>query len=556
MAKKIDTEKYVYNVRDVATTRELVETSCELYGNQVAFLYKNGANVTEITYERAGNEIRAFSTYLNSLGLENEKIAVTGKNSYHWLLTYFAVCCGTGVIVPIDKDLRGDEVAYLLEHSETKAIICSPEVLDKVKNSGYKGIIISMEDIPECINRGEIMLREGDTSYRDHYIDPMKLGILLYTSGTTGVSKGVMLSQRNICSNVVQIRKRVNVTPEDRALSILPLHHTFECTVDQALFYSGASIAFNSSVTKLKAELKTFAPTLMACVPLVLETLHRSIMANYSKMKGGKALLSAQKAMAKGLSVSARRKLFSSIHEALGGRIERLVVGAAAMIPNIHEDYELFGCKVYIGYGLTETAPVCIMQNDNYRAVGDTGFPVIGVQCRICDANDEGIGELQVKGSNVMLGYYKNPEETAKVLQDGWFSTGDLVKKNPNGSFSITGRIKSMIVLPNGKKVFPEEQEMFINRSPFVKDSMVFLTEKDGKPVLAVSVYPDMELLNAEAAKRNATAKAIITDLVTEVNKLFPSYKYIGKIIIRENEFVKTTTSKIKRNEPENRNEK
>ncbi len=556
MAKKIDTEKYVYNVRDVATTRELVESSCELFADETAFLFKNGAAVQEISYQRAGNEIKAFSTYLNSLGLENQKIAVTGKNSYYWLLTYFAVCCGTGVIVPIDKDLRGDEVAYLLEHSESKAIVCSPEVLEKVKNSGYEGIVISMADIPECIDKGEIMLLEGDTSYRDHYIDPMKMGILLYTSGTTGVSKGVMLSQRNICSNVVQICKRVSVTPGDRALSILPLHHTFECTVDQALFYSGASIAFNSSVTKLKAELKSFAPTVMACVPLVLETLHRSIMANYGKMKGGKALLSAQKAMAKGLSYPARRRLFSSIHDALGGRLERLVVGAAAMIPDIHRDYDLFGCKVYIGYGLTETAPVCIMQNDNYRAVGDTGFPLLGVQCRICDANEEGIGELQVKGANVMLGYYKNPEETAKVLQNGWFSTGDLVKKNPNGSYTITGRIKSMIVLPNGKKVFPEEQEMFISRSPFVKDCMVFLTEKDEKPVLAVSVYPDMELLKAEAEKKNTTEKEIITRLVADVNKLFPSYKYISKIIIRENEFIKTTTSKIKRNEPENKNEK
>ena len=555
MAKKIDAEKYVYNVRDVASTRELVETSCELYAKNVAFLYKNGANVTEVTYEQAGKDIKAFSTYLNSLGLENEKIAVTGKNSYYWMLTYLSVCCGTGIIVPIDKDLRGDEVAYLLEHSESKAIICSPETLNKVKASGYEGIIISMDDMPEHINEGNKLLLNGDTSYRDHYINPLEMGILLYTSGTTGVSKGVMLSQRNICSNVVAIRKRVNVSPEDRVLSILPLHHTFECTVDQAIFYSGASIAFNSAISKLKAELKIFSPTIMACVPLVLETLHRSIMANYSKMKGGKALFNAQRTVARGLSCAGRRKLFSSIHEALGGRVERLVVGAAAMLPNIHEDYELFGCKVYIGYGLTETAPVCIMQNDNYRAVGDTGFPVIGVQCRICDANEDGIGELQVKGPNVMLGYFKNPEETKKVLNDGWFSTGDLVKKNPNGSYSITGRIKSMIVLPNGKKVFPEEQETFIDRSPFVKDSMVFLTEKDGKPILAVAVYPDTELLNAETQKRGKTAKEIITELVSDVNKLFPSYKYISKVIIRESEFIKTTTSKIKRNEPENKSE-
>lgn len=555
MAKKIDSNKYVYNVRDINSIRQLTETSCELYADNTAFIYKKGDTVQEIKYSQVGKDIRALATYFNSLGLENEKIAVTGKNSYLWILTYMAVCSGTGVIVPIDKDLRGDEVAYLLDHAEAKAIVCSPETVKKITESGYKGMIISMDDLPEGIEKGASLIEEGDTSYRDHKIDPFGLGILLYTSGTTGVSKGVMLSQNNICSNIVQVRKRVAVETDDVALSILPMHHTFECTVDLALFYSGATIAFNSSVTKLKAELKLFSPTVMACVPLVLETLHRSIMSTYGKMKGGKALLSAQKVMAKGLTMNARQKLFSSIHQAVGGRLNRLVVGAAAMLPNIHEDYELFGYKVLIGYGLTETAPVCLMQHDFYRAVGDTGYPLVGVQCRICDKNEDGIGELQVKGPNVMLGYFKNPEETAKVLKDGWFSTGDLVKMNENGSYSITGRIKSMIVLPNGKKVFPEEQEMFIDRSPFVKDSMVFLTEKEGKPVLAVSVYPDWDTLNAEAEKRGVTAKEIMTGVIAEVNKLFPSYKYISKVIIRENEFIKTTTSKIKRNEPENKTE-
>lgn len=555
MAKKIDTNKYVYNVRDISSIRELTETSCELYAENTAFLYKKGDTVHEIKYEQVGKDIRALATYFNFIGLENEKIAVTGKNSYFWSLTYMAVCSGTGIIVPIDKDLRGDEVAYLLEHAEAKAIVCSPETVKKITESGYTGLIISMDDLPDCIEKGNKLLAEGDTSYRDHKVDPFGLGILLYTSGTTGISKGVMLSQHNICSNIVQVRKQLTVDTWDRTLSILPLHHTFECMVDLAVFYSGASVAYNSAVTKLKAELKIFQPTVLVCVPLVLETLHRSIMANYAKLKAGKAVLATQKTMAKGLTMAGRRKLFSSIHEAVGGKLTRLVVGAAAMLPNIHEDYELFGYEVHIGYGLTETSPVCLLQNDHYRAVGDTGFPLVGIQCRICDANEDGIGELQVKGPNVMMGYYKNPTETAKVLNDGWFSTGDLVKKLPNGAYSITGRIKSMIVLPNGKKVFPEEQEMFIDRSPLVKDSMVFLTEKDGKPLLAVSVYPDWDALNAEADKRGVSAKEIMTGIVADVNKLFPSYKYIGKVIIRENEFVKTTTSKIKRNEPENKTE-
>lgn len=555
MANKIDTNKYVYNVRGISSIKELVDTSCELYAANTAYLYKKGDTICEITYNQAGRDIRALAAYFNSLGLENEKIAVTGKNSYYWLATYLAVCAGTGVIVPIDKDLRGDEVAYLLEHSESKAIVCSQETLEKVTNSGYKGIIIPMNDLPECIEKGAALIENGDTSYNDHKIDPFALGILLYTSGTTGVSKGVMLSQHNICSNIMQIRKQITVDTWDRTLSLLPLHHTLESTVSLAVFYSGASIAFNSSLTKLKSELKIFSPTVLVCVPLVLETLHRSIMNNYMKMKGGKAILATQKTVAKGMGMSARRKLFSSIHEAVGGKLTRLIVGAAAMIPDIHQDYELFGFEVHIGYGLTETSPVCLLQTDHYRAVGDTGFPLTDIQCRICDMNEEGIGELLVKGPNIMLGYYKNPAETEKVLNDGWFSTGDLVKKKTNGAYVITGRIKSMIVLPNGKKVFPEEQETFIGASPFVKDCMVFLTEKEGKPILAVSVYPDADLLNAEAEKRGISPKDVMTGVVAEVNKMFPSYKNIIKIIIRENEFIKTTTSKIKRNEPENRAE-
>lgn len=553
--EKFDIEKHVYNVREISSIKHLVESSCELYSKNVAYLYKQGDVVREVTFGQVFDDLRAFAVYLNHLGLENEKVAVTGKNSYYWMLTYLAVCAGVGVIVPIDKDLRGDEVAYILGHAEAKAIICSKEQIQKVTASGYDGIILSMEDMPSYIEKGRALISEGDESYCNHKINPFELGILLYTSGTTGVSKGVMLSQNNICSNIVQVRKRVSVCTDDRSISILPLHHTFECMVDLALFYSGASVSFNSAITKLKAELKEFRPSILVCVPLVLETLHRGIMSNYAKLKGGKTILEAQRIMAKPLSMQARQKLFSSINEAVGGRLQRMVVGAAAMNPVIHQDYELFGYKIIIGYGLTETSPVCLMQNDFYRAVGDTGFPVAGVQCRICDANDEGIGELQVKGSNIMLGYYKNPTETEKVLKDGWFSTGDLVKKLPNGAYQITGRIKSMIVLPNGKKVFPEEQEMFIDRSPFVKDSMVFLTEKDSKPVLAVAIYPDNELLEEEANKKGISKKEILTSVVMEVNKLFPAYKFIGKVIIRENEFIKTTTSKIKRNEPKNRSE-
>lgn len=549
--------KLVYNVREISSIRELFDGSCELYPNNIAFLYRDGDSVREITYTEAGNDVRALATYFNSIGLEGRKIAVTGKNSYFWAITYLAVCAGTGIILPVDKDLRSDETAFILSDSEASAIVYSPETAAKINECEFSGIKINMADLPELIEKGKSLIESGDTSYARHKVDPFALGILLYTSGTTGIAKGVMLSQNNICSNIVHVMRRVSLDETERTLSILPLHHTYECMAGfLAFFYSGASIAYNDSINRLKANLVLFKPTVLVTVPLVLEMLYHNIVSTYSRIKGGKAVLAAQKAAARLAGDAARRKIFHSVSEAMGGRLRRILVGAAALRPDVFEDFQLFGFRVMVGYGLTETSPVCIMHDDFYQCPYDTGFPLVGVQCRICDPNEDGIGELAVKGSNVMLGYYKNPEETEKVMRDGWFYTGDLAKQTENGAYCITGRIKSMIVLQNGKKVFPEEQETFISRSPLVKECMVHLTERNGKKVLAVTIYPNSEAIQAESEKRGMTASELLSEVVSGVNKGFPSYKHIFEIIIRDNEFVKTTTGKIKRNAAENAEER
>ncbi len=555
--------RLVYDIPAITTIRELVVHSHARYAERIAFLYREGDEIREITYETLYREMIAFATYLRSRVPEGSKVAVTGKNSYHWVLTYLAVACGVGVIVPIDKDLRADEIAELMAHSEAIAVVYSDEQRDKVAGLEADYLTLNMVDMAAYIAEGQAILDGGDTSYADHRIDPHALGILLYTSGTTGVAKGVMLSHYNICFDITHILRRLRIEPEDRALSVAPLHHTYELTAGcLCILYSGGSIAYNSSLRKLQAELKLFRPTVMAVVPLILETFRNAVIKKYSQMKGGKTILALQRVAADAAkSPAARRKIFSVVNETFGGRMRLLVCGAALLSPEVFRDYERFGIRVVIGYGLTETAPVCIMHNDFYNAPDDIGYPISGVEARLEDVNEEGVGELVVKGSNVMLGYYKNPEETARVMADGWFYTGDLARVTPHGTYQITGRAKSMIVTPGGKKVFPEELELFLSKSPYVKECLVYEGGEARDRKITAAIFPDEEMVAEKLAKDDyepgtgayeAAERALFEELVKTVNMKFPTYKRMGRTVIRHREFEKTTTRKIKRNAPDN----
>lgn len=556
--------RLVYDVPAITTFRELMDHARARYADQIAFLYRDGEEIREVTYERAYREMVAFATYLRSRVPAGSKVAVTGKNSYHWVLTYLAVTCGVGIIVPIDKDLRTDEIADLMADSEAVALVYSDEQSEKVADATGNYLALSMNDMERYLAEGQALLDGGDTSYATHHVDPHALGILLYTSGTTGVAKGVMLSQYNICFDITHILCRVHVGPEDRALSVAPLHHTYEMTAGcLCMLYSGASIAYNSSLRRLQAEMKLFRPTLMAVVPLILETFRNAVIKKYGQMKGGKTVLALQRAAADATSSrSARKKIFSVVNDTFGGRMRLLVCGAALLPPEVFRDFERFGIQVMIGYGLTETAPVCLMHNDFYNAPDDIGYPMSGVQARLDDVNEEGVGELVVKGPNVMLGYYKNPEETSKVIDsEGWFHTGDLARLTPHGTYQIAGRAKSMIVSPGGKKIFPEELELFLSASPYIKECMVFNSGRDGNCCVTASLYPDDEAVAERLAKDglapgaaayDIAERALLADVVKEVNGKFPHYKHITRTVVRHEEFVKTTTKKIRRNAPEN----
>ena len=559
--------KLVYNIRDVLTFRDLIGGSAELYGDLCAFTFREGGGVREITYNEAYSDIRAFAAYLNSLGLSGKKVGIMGKNGYPWALTYLAVTCGVGVIVPIDRELKGEELRHVVDHSELSAIVYLPDVADKVENLPGDFLRLNTAAMGEYIATGETLRAVGDTSYEQHHVDPHEMSILLNTSGTTGLAKGVMLSQYNICSNIMNVLRMISVGPEDRLLSILPLHHTYECMAGfLAPIYAGASVAYNDSLRRLTEDFKLFSPTVLVAVPLVLETLRNNIIKRYGKIKGGSALLAVQRRVsdaARALNPDAGRKIFSTVANAFGGRLTRILSGAALLPEHVHRDMERFGFKVYIGYGLTETSPVCIMHNDFYRAPDDIGYPIVGGQAKLVDPDENGVGELAYRGANVMLGYYKNPEETAKVLRDGWFHTGDLARIKENGAFQITGRKKSMIVTQNGKKIFPEELEFYLAQSDAVAECMVYGEEGDHDVIVTAAVYPNYPVIEERLAGEgihpgdehfDSRVREIITGAVKEVNEKLPSFRRIMKICIRKTEFVKTTTRKIKRTD-ENRGE-
>ena len=440
----------------------------------------------------------------------------------------------------------------------------SDEIADKFEACANGVTKLYMSRIADYIKEGEALLENGDESYTRHKVDPYAMSAILYTSGTTGVAKGVMLSQNNIVSDIEHILRCVKLSPDDRTLSVLPLHHTYECTIGFiAMLYGGASIAYNESLKTLKKDLAEYKPTIFVSVPIILERFHKLVRDKYSKIKGGNGILALQKAASKVSNFEIRKKIFSAVGEAFGGRLRLILCGAAPLDPNIYRDYELFGIKVYIGYGLTETAPVCLMHSDFYRCADDNGYPMAGTYAKLVDINPEGIGELAVKGPNVMLGYYKNPEETEKVLKDGWFYTGDLAMKDAEkGTYKVVGRVKSMIVTPIGKKVFPEELEAKLSESPLVEECLVFGSEEFGKTVITASIYPNCDEVKKVLVKmgfpedmdENSPAefeketKALLTSLITEMNDSVPVYKVIKRLIVRKEEFEKTTTKKIKRN--------
>lgn len=561
----------LYDVRPIKDLKDMLDSSVELYGEKAAFLSKpkNQTDYVPITYKQYKKDVDAFGTALISLGLKGGKIALIGENRYEWSISYLAVVNGTGIIVPLDKELPINEIDLLIDRSKADAIIYSGNVKEKIellnkKDSSLK-YFISMDADQDngnilsfdlLLKKGHELLKEGNREFIDASIDENAMNMLLFTSGTTDTSKAVMLSHKNIVENLMNMCSMLYIDEKDTFLSILPIHHTYECTCGfLCQLYRGCTIAYCEGLRHITKNLKESKCTIMLGVPLVFESMYRHIMGQAIKSKGEKKVkfaLNLSNFLRK-IKIDIRRKIFSQIHDALGGHIRMFISGAAGIDPQIAKGFRELGIKLVQGYGLTECAPIVALNRDICYKDEAAGLPLPNLEVAIDDPDEDGIGEIKCKGSSIMLGYYEDPEATAEVMKDGWFYTGDSGFIDKDGFVHITGRKKNVIITGNGKNVFPEELETLLNRSPYIKESLVFgKGQTDGETVICAKIVPDKEKIDEDINNNTApgaTVHEIIDKEIKRINKSVVSYKYVKEFSLQEEEFVKTTTKKIKRHE-------
>mgnify|MGYP000948399301 CR=1 FL=1 len=561
----------LYSVREIKDLKDMLNQSENLFAAKNAFMIKkDDGSYRGITYSQFKNDVDALGTAFVSLGLKDTFIAVLGENRYEWCLTYLSTINGTGVIVPLDKELPQADIEYVLEKSNASAIVFSNKHLasmEKVSenNSNIKYFINMDSKIDEgkflslskLLEIGQALIKNGKREFIEASVDRTKMSILLFTSGTTGFAKGVMLSHKNICSNMISIRNTVNVGSEDSSLSILPLHHTYECTIGfLCIIFSGGTISFSEGLRQIPRNLKEFKPTLMITVPLLLENVYKKVWDQAGKKTGGKLIIRAAICsgvfLKKVLGIDIRRKIFKTIHDNLGGKLRLIITGAAAIDPVVSKFFRNIGIGVLQGYGLTECSPLVAGNRDNAFKDGSVGLPIPGTEIRIINPDEKGVGEIVTKGDNLMLGYFENEKATNDSIRDGWFHTGDIGKIDKHGFLYITGRIKNVIVTKNGKNIYPEELEASINKNPFVQESLVLGMTDDfsGETHVYAQILPNIEAIKEKLKVINISKEEImkiLNDVVKSVNKSLPLYKHIKNFSIRDNEFIKTTTKKIKR---------
>ncbi len=553
---------------EITDLKDMLEKTNNLYGEKTAYKIKieKGRYIT-YTHREIREMIDALGTALINLGLKGKRIAVIGENRYEWEMAYLSIVCGTGIVVPLDKSLTENELKHLIKKSEVEAIFCSEKyvsTLEKIKSSevGKLKHLISMDleentngvfSQSELIKVGKDLMQNGDRNFVDAKIEPEKMSIMLFTSGTTSEPKIVALSHKNICSNLMDIGSVLDINSDDTLLSVLPIHHVFECTVGFLFsLYNGATTVFCDGIRHIVENLKEYNVTVMACVPAIYERIFK-IIRNQIERSGKLEEILEKEEKYKNLPIEERKQYFKEIHDILGGNIKLFISGAAALEKTIEEKYRLLGLNLVQGYGLTETSPVIGIGTNKYHKIGSIGKPVPSVQAKIIDENSEGIGELLVKGPNIMLGYFGNEKATKEVMQDGWFKTGDLAKIDDEGYIFICGRKKSVIVLKNGKNIFPEEIENLVNRIEGVNESFIFgkqMSEDKDDIKINVKVVIDKERIKeAYKVETEEQIREAISGKIKEINKLMPKYKAIRGIILTEEPLIKTTTNKIKRQE-------
>lgn len=546
----------LYQTQKIHDLREMLTRSAELYGGEVAFYQKVDGKYKPFTYNRFKSDIDALGTALFAKGFAGKRVIVIGENSYDWCVSYMTVVCGLGTVVPVDKEIPAQEIANIANISEASLVLYSRKYEAKLSELDSSVERIAFDELHNYIFDGKALIDAGNTDYFDSSIDIDSLCSLIFTSGTTGVSKGVMLSQRNICCTIENLARMVHVTPEDTALSVLPLHHVYECTCGFLYPMSkGASVAFSEGIRYIMRNMKEIRPTKMLCVPLLIETMYKKIWSNIRK-KGieGKVktiIAATNKVKPYSARMAIKKKFFAEIHASFGGRLDLLVSGGAPIDPEVIAGMRDFGVKIIQGYGLTESAPLAAVNHDSYFCDRSAGLVLPGGELKIIDKQDDGTGEICYRGDNVMLGYYKCPDLTAEVKKNGWLHTGDIGFIDERGFLIITGRKKNVIVRSNGKNVFPEELESYICRNGIVSEAVVLgiMNEKKNDYDIVAAVYPDAEYVKENFGGENSAelVEAEINRIIGEVNGIVQTYKRIDVILIRNEEFPKNTSKKIKR---------
>ena len=552
------------------TMQEVFEDVTVKYKDNVLITEKfdHKGKFEDITYGKFREDVIGLGTGLiEYLGLRDERVVIISETTYDWYVSYMSMLCGVGIAVPMDKELPANEFENLVKRSKAKAIIYSKrkkELIDKVRENlpevkyfieMYSDKELNEKDVGfETVkNIGLKLYENGNNALLSTKIDKNEFKILIFTSGTTSASKGVMICNRNLTENVYACGCYVYLTEKDRLFSVLPLHHTYESTIGFLYPFSvGASVAVCEGLKYIVPNLKETNPTALLAVPLLIESLYKKINQNIKK-SGKSALVNSMIYVTnalKGVGIDIKRKVFAEILDNLGGKLRIIVSAAAPIDKKIGKWVEEIGIEFLQGYGLTETAPIAALTPEADTRIGSVGKAVTCAQLKIKNPNEAGEGEVLIKSTTLMLGYYEMEEETKKVIdEDGWFNSGDIGYLDKDGYLYITGRSKNVIVTANGKNIYPEEIELLLGKIPYISECMVYGKGEKEELVVSVKVIPNYEYI-AENVKENMTDEEIynlIWDEIKKLNKSLTSYKAIKYMEIKKDAFEKTTTMKIKR---------
>jgi len=538
-----------YEVEKFNSIKELLDIAVKEAGDTAAFKYKENGGIVEVTYSEFVSEVNALGSALTEFGYGDKHIACIGINSYKWIVTYLTVLKSAGVFVPIDRELPPADIFHILNESETSVVFYTKaneklfmENTDKLPNVKMYIGFDRTEDSDNFMSFDKF-IEHGETCDSKEYLSmtsqPDALKLLVYTSGTTGIAKGVMLSEHNLVSSVyygLQVS-----TVYDSCLSVLPYHHTYEAVSGILVsLHHHSTICINDSLKEVLKNLQLFKPSYIYLVPAFVEVLYSRItktIKDSGKEKAFGMLIKVSNGLRK-IGIDPRKTFFKSVHTAFGGRLRKIVCGGAPIRPEIGKFFDDVGISLINGYGITECSPLVSANHDKYNDYHTVGIKLRCIDWRIDSPNEEGIGEICIKGDVVMLGYYKQPEKTAEVLKDGWFYTGDYGYINDRDQLVITGRKKNLIVLSNGKNVYPEEIEAYIMNIEYVVEVVVrgVIDEKGQESALSAEVFLSEEKSPADVLK---DIRKVLYDL--------PPYKQVSKVTVRTEEFNKTTSKKIKR---------